>query len=135
LSPPEGRARTRTKVYRVKRLTFLEKVNYMEQIKDVVKLGCSLGNAISKSLADGEFTWTDAVYFIGAVKDIPAAVSGIGEISGELMDMDESEKEELKKFIMDEFDIPGDKTESVIESAVSAVLELLKIMQVLNEQT
>ncbi len=100
------------------------------ETKDVVLLGISLGNALGKSLEDGEFNWTDAIGFIPALTKVPAAISGISQVKNEIMDMDPQEKQELKSMVIDEFDIPQEKTEEIIEASIAAVLELVKIMQI-----
>ena len=105
----------------------------IEETKDVVRLGISLGNAVGKSLEDGEITFSDALFFVAPATKIPAAISGINLVDDEILDMDEAEEAELNQMVQDEFNIPQEKSKRVIKAAVTAILKLVKVVQILNE--
>jgi hypothetical protein len=96
----------------------------IEELKDAVKAVCSLGNAIAASLADdGKITLGDATKFIGVVIQLPAAISGIGEVPKELADLTEQEKLEIITIVEDTLDV-GDRAEEVTVRILNILYEL-----------
>jgi len=87
----------------------------IEDLKDVVKVGLDIGEALSDGIG---------IEDVSALFGLPDAIAGISNVPAEIADLDEAEKVELKQFVADNFDIPDDKLEEFIESAVSTVIEI-----------
>lgn len=94
------------------------------ELKDVVSVGLKIGEAVS----DG-FGWEDLIAFRG----LPAAIDGIKNVPAELKDLDEEETAELKQFVIDNFDIPDDKVEKFIETAIGTVLDIYRLVNMFKE--
>ena len=101
----------------------------IQNIKELLLFVCRLVNAITKTLEDGKFKFTELVNFIGAAQAIPAAVDDIKEIPAEFKDLTEEEKAELVQYVSDEFDISNDETEAFIEDAFKVALDLAKLIE------
>ena len=67
----------------------------IEQTKEVMTFIFSLSEAVEKSLDDGEFSWSDARYFLDPLKKLKPALNEIDEVIPEIMDLDDDELSEL----------------------------------------
>ena len=90
----------------------------IEDLKDVVKAGLSLGQALSDGIQISD---------LGALMDVPDAIVGISNVPAEIADLDEAEKEELQQFVKANFDIADDNMEEIIEEAVVLAISLYKL--------
>jgi len=96
----------------------------IEELKDVVKSGLDIGQALSDGVQIGDLT---------ALLSLPAAITGISDVPAEIEDMDADEKVELFEFVQANFDIPNDRLEEVIEKAIIVVLDIYKIFLIFKE--
>ena len=87
----------------------------IQQLKEVVKVGLDIGKALSDGIGIEDVT---------ALLGLPAAIEGITDVPAEIADLDDEEKEELKQFVQDNFDLPDDDLEAFIESAISVVVDM-----------
>ena len=106
----------------------------IEQTKELLDFIFSLVEAIKKSKADGDFSWTDGLNFIEPLKKIAPAIDDIEDVIPEVMDLDASEWNELIDFVQSRFDLdidPDDDSdiESKVEEALNAGVELLRLTQ------
>ena len=106
----------------------------IEQTKELLDFIFSLVEAIKKSTADGDFSWTDGLNFIEPLKKIAPALDDIEDVIPEVMDLDASEWNELIDFVQNKFDLdidPDDDSdiESKVEEALNAGVELLRLTQ------
>jgi hypothetical protein len=101
----------------------------IEEVKDVISVAAAIGNATGKVLQDDRFDWGELVEFVPALIALPEAVSGISHVPSELLDLDEAEKEQLKKFLIDEFDIPQRDLETVIEDHAKVIIDLWDLVK------
>ena len=101
----------------------------LKETKEALKFLLSFGNAVGASLADGRIGWADAFNFIGTLKTVQPAFAGASNIPAEIAAITEAQKEELKQFIKDEFDIPQDSLEPLIEKGLSVAVELTEIVK------
>jgi hypothetical protein len=72
--------------------------------------------------------WTDLVHFFSAVRDAPAAINGAAQLPVELADLTDEEKQELFDFIDEEFDIPQDALEPLLEKGIKAAVVLADLI-------
>ena len=106
----------------------------IEQTKELLDFIFSLVEAIKKSTADGDFSWTDGLNFIEPLKKIAPAIDDIEDVIPEVMDLDAEEWSELIDFVQERFDLdidPDDDSdiESRVEEALNAGVELLRLTQ------
>ena len=106
----------------------------IEQTKELLDFIFSLVEAIKKSTADGDFSWTDGLNFIEPLKKIAPAIDDIEDVIPEVMDLDESEWNELIDFVQEKFDLDLDQDDDLdiearIEEALNAGVELLRLTQ------
>ena len=109
----------------------------IEQTKELLDFIFSLAEAIKKSTADGEFTWSDGLNFIDPLKKIAPAIDDIDEVIPEVMDLDASEWSELVDYVTERFDLDvssddDSDVESRVEEALNAGVELRRLTQVMK---
>ena len=112
----------------------------IEDTKQLLDFIFSLAEAVKKSAADGEFSWTDGLNFIDPLKKIGPAIDDIDNVIHEVMDLDASEWNELVDFCQEKFDFITESTEdgeevdveSKIEDALNAGVELLRLTQIIK---
>lgn len=93
-----------------------------KETKEMLSLVIAIGNGIGKSLGDGRLSISDLKNFIGVLDVSKDAVKGASKIPRELADLDAKEKAELIQFVKVKFDIPQDRIEQVVESALAAAI-------------
>ena len=112
----------------------------IEDTKQLLDFIFSLAEAVKKSAADGEFSWSDGLNFIDPLKKIGPAIDDIDNVIHEVMDIDASEWNELVDFCQEKFDFITESTEdgeevdveSKIEDALNAGVELLRLTQIIK---
>ena len=112
----------------------------IEDTKQLLDFIFSLAEAVKKSAADGEFSWSDGLNFIDPLKKIGPAIDDIDNVIPEVMDLDASEWNELVDFCQEKFDFITESTEdgeevdveSKIEDALNAGVELLRLTQIIK---
>ena len=112
----------------------------IEDTKQLLDFIFSLAEAVKKSAADGEFSWSDGLNFIDPLKKIGPAIDDIDNVITEVMDLDASEWNELVDFCQEKFDFITESTEdgeevdveSKIEDALNAGVELLRLTQIIK---
>lgn len=96
----------------------------IENLKTALAGAIELGNAIDKALADDKFNFSDAPLFMSAFPAIAAAIKSAREAGKEIGDVDQFEREELKTFIKDRFDLTDDILEARLESGIDALQKI-----------
>lgn len=96
----------------------------IDNLKKLLKAGLGFGKSAAKALEDKKVSFFEA---LGLVPEVFALI-GIGktwsEVQAEIDDLDEAEKAEINQYVANEFDIPNDKVESFIESAIMNIISL-----------
>jgi len=96
----------------------------IKETKELIKFASDLGEGIGKSLEDNKWTIGDIYNFVPAAQSAFAGIGGVDQVLEELKDLDEAEKEELKDYVVEEFDIPQDEAEEYVEKAISIALDI-----------
>jgi len=96
----------------------------MKETKEMLSFVFSLTEGVFKALEDGKFGLTDIVHFIETIKGLPSAVNDIALVVEEIKAMDVAQKEELKVWIKEDFDIPAEGVEATVEAGLSIILDL-----------
>ena len=109
----------------------------IEQTKELLCFIFSLVDAIKKSTADGEFTWSDGLNFIEPMKKLAPALDDIDQVIPEVMDLDASEWNELVDYVQANFNLEVSEDddsdiETKIEEALNAGVELLRLTQIIK---
>ena len=100
----------------------------IEETKEMVGFVISLGEGVAKAVEDG-FSLDDIVYFLEALTRAPAAFENMAAIPSELKDLSGEEAQALKDYIAEDFDIPNDKLEDVIERALQLAADLYEFLR------
>ena len=112
----------------------------IEDTKELLNFIFSLAEAVKKSAADGEFSWSDGLNFIDPLKKMGPAIDDIQNVIPEVMDLDASEWNELVDYCQEKFDFITESVEdgeeidveSKIEDALNAGVELLRLTQIIK---
>jgi hypothetical protein len=107
----------------------------IEHLKAAVKFLLKLGNAAGASLEDGKITFSDVAHLIGVVPTILPAVSSLSSIKGEVLDLSDAEKADLKVFIQSEFDLPQDNIEAIVEKLLFVLVDLSKLLDLVAKKS
>lgn len=101
----------------------------IENLKKMVKFSCDFTKQISTALADGKFQWNEIFGFFDEIMAIPGVVKSFPAIAQEIRDLTEDERDELNDYIQDEFDIPNDQVEAVIENSLSFAFSAVALVE------
>ena len=93
-----------------------------KELVDVAKAGVAYGNAFGKSLEDKKFTVSDSVHFLDPIMKTPAAIENFSMVPLPSR-LSPEQMEELCTIIADEFDIPQDKVEGLIEDGIKLLFK------------
>lgn len=99
----------------------------LKETKELLSFVFALVYATSKSLQDGKFEYREALNYVGAVRKLPSAVKGIEQVPAEIRDLTPEEVDELKAFIVEEFDIVNDELEANIEEMLDLAADFAKV--------
>jgi hypothetical protein len=101
----------------------------MKETKELLKLAISVFNSIGSVMQDGKVEYAEVISeLVRIAPSVPAAIDGSGLILSEVKDIDEQEIEELKAFIVQEFDIPQENLEEFIEDHIEALSCIGKVL-------
>jgi len=96
----------------------------MKETKELLGFVLALGSACGKSIEDGKIGLGDLMHFISAMRQAGDAFEGIGSVPMEWAGMTDVQKEELKAYVVAEFDIPQDALEESIEIGLKVAIDL-----------
>lgn len=97
-------------------------------MKKLVKFSCDLTQQINESLEDGWQWVQDPISFLDEAMQVPGVAKSFPEIKKELDDLSDAEREELKDYLQEEFDIPDDELEVVIENSIMQAVSLVQLV-------
>lgn len=97
----------------------------IDHIKAAVLFAITFGKTIGAELKDGFQVVPDLVGLIPSLMQLPEIIKSGSDLVAEWKDRDEEEKTELKNYIKDNFDIPDDKIEELIERSGNLVIEIM----------
>ena len=100
----------------------------MEELKKVVGGLCDIAKQSAEALSDG-WQWTDAIKFVDEIASVPGIIKALPEARKQLKGLTSEQREELKSFFIDRFDIPNDATEQLVENAVGMLINLLGLIE------
>lgn len=104
----------------------------INELKEVVAFGVSLGNALGKALEDGKITLTDAGLVVDPLLKAVPAFNGLEQVPAELADLTDEEKAELLQFVSEAFDIPQEKTEALVERGLKIAVDVIGFISALK---
>ena len=100
----------------------------IEETKDVLDFMFSFIDAVGKAKEDGEMSWSDARHFIDPVKKLFEAVEDIEEVLPEIVDLDESEYDELVEYVREKWDYDEENLDWVVDTAIEAGRGILTLV-------
>ena len=72
----------------------------IKETKEFITFIAALIHAFRLAMADGKFHWTEAAKFIGALRLMPSALTGINLVAKELKELNKTETEQLNLHIV-----------------------------------
>lgn len=103
----------------------------VNEIKDILKLSASIGNAFAKSMeGDNEINSGDMGNFVEPLLQIGPALQGAGQIVPQMADLTKEEIDELVEYSVSELKVPQEDVMQVIESSLKTVAEIGKVILV-----
>lgn len=103
----------------------------INETKELLKFVLGLGNAAGAVAADGKVDATDLAAIMAPLMSAGPAFAGINLIPAELKDLSPEESSELLAYAQQEFNIPQDKVEAVVEAALGVLVEVGKLIAVI----
>ena len=100
----------------------------IEEVKDVLDFMFSFIDAVGKAKEDGEMSWSDARHFIDPVKKLFEAVEDIEEVLPEIVDLDESEYDELVAYVREKWDYDEENLDWLVDTAIEAGRGILTLV-------
>jgi len=98
----------------------------MKETKELVYMGLKAGELIA-SLEDG-FSLGDLSECVTAAKAVPAGIKDVAKVLTELSAATPEDRDALKAYVSENFDLPNDKVEEGIESAIHVAIELSELI-------
>lgn len=99
----------------------------VENLKKLLKFSCDLTKQINTAMSDG-WSFSDIFGFVDEAAAIPGIAKSFPAISKELADLSKEEKAELETYLQEEFDIPNDSLETVIENSIMQAVSLVALV-------
>lgn len=109
-----------------------EQIFGTENLKKLIKFGCDLTSQIASSLDDGKWSWHDAFGFVDEVAAIPGVVKSFPAIKKELSELSPEERQELYDYVKEEFSIPNDRIEVVVENSLALAISAVALVEQFN---
>jgi len=106
----------------------------IENLKQVVKFGVTLGEDVATVLADKKISIVEALSLLPDLIGISGILENKDEIKAEFADLTPEEMQELNDYIAVEFDITDDSLEAKIEKAIAAALAVLDLVNAFKKQ-
>lgn len=90
----------------------------------------TIGIALKEASADGKINFWDALKFLPVIRQAPDAFKNIGEVPGELVDLDGPEAAELVANIETHFgaNIPPGRSKDITDAALALVPPLANLV-------
>lgn len=101
----------------------------ISNLKKMVKFATDFTEQVADSLSDGKFSWMEAFGFVDEVSQIPGVVKSWPAIKQELSELNEDERKELHQYVTEEFDIPNDRVEAFVESALGWAINAIALVE------
>ena len=99
----------------------------IKEIKELVAFVFSLIKAVQVSLEDNDIDLWDAKNFIEPIKKLAPAIDNIDDVIPEVVDLSDEEWDELLEYACNEFDIPKENVDYVVDEALTMGRSLLNI--------
>lgn len=93
----------------------------IENLKIALAGAIEFGNAIDKALADDKINLADAALLVPLLPAIAATAKAAQKAGKEIGDLDDAEREQLKVFIKERFDLVDDVLEARLEKGIDAL--------------
>ena len=105
-------------------------MNYgIENLKKAIKFACDFTAQCATALADGKFAWTESFGFVDELTQVPGLVKSFPELKQEVADLTETERVELYNYLKDNFDIPNDALETLIENSLAFTIAAVGLFE------
>jgi hypothetical protein len=100
----------------------------IKETKELLEFIIRLGEAVDRSMEDGEIGFMDMSNLVSAMLSANAAFSDISLIPAEIKDLSKEESEELYAYVRDELDLDSDKIEMIVENALEIGMKVFQLI-------
>lgn len=97
----------------------------IEKLQRAVKAVIGLGMTVTNSLEDSKITGGEWVKISFDGIKLASALKDFGQIKDEVKDLDASEKDQIVELVKQEFDIPNDVAEAMVEEAFEILFKFV----------
>ncbi len=98
------------------------------EIKNLVSFVIAMVHGSVASLKDGKLSFMDIFNFFGAIMAAGPALRHLNELKGEIMDLDQAEKDMLCKHVRDTLTLEDKVVEDYVEKALCLIVSCLDFL-------
>lgn len=99
-----------------------------DHIKAALQFAITLGKGISETFKDGFQPLTDTLKLLPTLMQLSPIIENKAQLVEEFKDLTDEEREEIKKWAKENFDIADDRLEAIIEKSAGLVLEVMGLI-------
>ena len=99
-----------------------------ENIKKLLTFAFDFTKQIAVSTKDG-WQWTDSFAFIDEIAQLPGIIKSFQAIKNELGDLSDAERQELNKWVEENFEMDNKEVESKIEHALQLAINAVALVE------
>lgn len=99
----------------------------IDNLKKFVHFGLDLAEQIAKTTGK-KWNFLMALDFVDEVAAIPGVVKSWPAVLTEIKDLDDDERKQLHEYVQEEFDIPNERVEEVVEDSLVLVISMVNLV-------
>ncbi|MFK7871724.1 MAG: hypothetical protein AB8C84_00940 [Oligoflexales bacterium] len=107
----------------------------IQQTKELLTFVIKMGEALDKSLIDGDIGFRDINRLVAAMLSSKVAFEDMGQIPHELTDLTDQESESLSDYVKQEFQLSDQHSERMIECSLEIGLKFFELVEILRKST
>jgi len=104
----------------------------IKETKELLAFIIRLGEAVDKSLEDGEIGFMDMSNLVSAMLAASSAFGDINKVPAEIKDLTKEESEELYAYIRDELNLKSDKIEDIVEGSLEVGMKIYHLIMMIK---
>jgi hypothetical protein len=101
----------------------------IEKTKQLIHLGCAIPKQIATALEDGKITLPEYFGFTDEALELIKVARSFKDVMNEVGELSTGEKDELKAYVVEQFDIPNDEAEAFYEDAIMWVFTTVSLVK------
>lgn len=105
----------------------------IENLKESLLRVCQFGNLLAKDLEDHKLSIKETIGLLLALRKFSFIFKNWQQIKKEFDDLDATEREQIKEEIAKELELPNEKIEAIINSAISWIIETTNLVNLIRD--